>query len=50
MYYSLKKEKAAFHHALLLLLTDKLASTAMCQADKQRLDTYQRGKDGTVCG
>jgi ArsR family transcriptional regulator, arsenate/arsenite/antimonite-responsive transcriptional repressor len=50
MYYSLKKEKAAFHHALLLLLTDKLASTAICQADKQRLDTYLRSKDGTVCG
>ena len=49
MYYSLKKEMDAFLQAQLVLIINQLADSAVCRADKQRLEIYLRSKDATAC-
>jgi len=49
MYYSLKREMDAFLQAQLLLVISQLANSALCQADRGRLENYLRNKDMTAC-
>ena len=49
MYYSLKQDMDALLQAQLVLIITKLAGSAVCRADKQRLETYLQTKDASVC-
>lgn len=49
MYYSLKREMDSFLQAQLVLIINQLADSAVCRADKQRLETYLRDKDTSAC-
>ena len=49
MYYSLAKELDGFLQAQLVLIINQLGDSSVCRADKQRLETYLRDKDTTVC-
>lgn len=50
MYYSLNKEMDGFLQAQLVLLISRLADSAMCRTDRERLATYLRCKDTSACG
>ncbi len=49
MYYSLRKELGGLHRAQLMLVVSHLADSALCRADRERLDAYLRGKETNVC-
>lgn len=50
MYYSLRKELDAFLQAQLVLIINRLAESAVCRSDRQRLVGYLRYKDASTCG
>ena len=50
MYYSLNKEMDGFFQAQLVLLVNRLADSAMCRTDRERLAAYLRCKDTSACG
>jgi len=50
MYYSLNQELDSFLRAQLVLIISRLASTEVCRADSQRLNTYLKSKDQSTCG
>ena len=50
MHYSLNKEMDAFLQAQLVLIINKLADSAICRADKERLEAYLQSKDSNACG
>lgn len=49
MYYSLQPELDAFLQAQLVLIISRLAATAACRADRERLAAYLRIKDVSSC-
>ena len=49
MYYSLRKELDGLRRSQLLRVVSHLSDSALCRADRERLDTYLRGKETNVC-
>jgi len=50
MYYRLQQEMDGLHQAQLALLIQRFAGGAVCRADRERLETYLRGKETAACG
>lgn len=50
MYYRLQQGMDGFYQAQLALLIQRFAAGAVCRADRERLETYLRGKETAACG
>lgn len=49
MYYSLKRDLAPFLQAQLVLIINTLAGSVECQTDQERLSSYLKTKDQSIC-